>query len=138
MHRIIVSLALVAASNSLQVAHAAQGPLTGEPAAITFRGEGDEATLANPASLRHGIVFQEEGKFGGWPANGGMWQWGDEILVCFTKADHKEQAGHTFDKSTARNTFGRSLDGGLTWTLEDARHWKNQQIKQTEFTKGAK
>lgn len=81
---------------------------------------GDEPTLPDPASLRHGIVFQEKGKFGGWPANGGMWHWGDEILVCFTKADHKEQAGHTFDKSTARNTFGRSLDGGLTWTLEDA------------------
>jgi len=80
----------------------------------------EEAPRPDPASLQHGLVFYEEGKFGGWPANGGMWSWGDEILVCFTKAEHKDQPGHTFDKSTARNTFGRSLDGGLTWTLEDA------------------
>jgi hypothetical protein len=75
----------------------------------------------DPGSLSHGIVFSEEGKYGGWPANGGMWIWGDEVLVCFTKADHKEQSGHTFNKATARNAFGRSLDGGQTWTLEDAK-----------------
>lgn len=81
---------------------------------------GEESIPADPASLSHGVVFYEEGKFGGWPANGGMWIWGDEILVCFTKADHKDRTGHTFDKATARNAFGRSLDGGRTWTIEDA------------------
>jgi len=80
----------------------------------------EETTRPDPGALHHGIVYYEEGKFGGWPANGSMWHWGDEILVCFTRAEHKDQPGHTFDKSTARNAFGRSLDGGLTWTVEDA------------------
>ncbi len=47
---------------------------------------------ANPIFTRAGepqvekkiVVFGEEGKFGGWPANHGMWIWGDEILVGFS------------------------------------------------------
>ncbi len=48
------------------------------------------------------IAFQPEGKFGGWPANGGMWAWGNEILLCYTEADHQDRRGHTYDQSTAR------------------------------------
>lgn len=72
-------------------------------------------------SIVHGIVFQEEGQFGGWPANNGIWNWGDEILVGFVQADHKELDGlHTYDRETATNKYARSFDGGVTWSIEDA------------------
>ena len=70
--------------------------------------------------IQHKIVYYEENRFAAWPANGGMWIWEDEILVCFNVADHVERPGHTYDVSTSRNMFARSLDGGETWTLEDA------------------
>jgi hypothetical protein len=39
----------------------------------------------------------ETGRFGGWPANHGIWSWGDEILVGFSAGYH---------------LFARSMDGG--------------------------
>ncbi len=75
---------------------------------------------ADSSAARHLRVFSAEGRFGGWPANGGMWIWGNEILVCYTQADHKDVRGHTYDRPTARNMLARSLDGGETWTIEDA------------------
>lgn len=32
---------------------------------------------------RHVRVYFERGMFGGWPANHGIWSWGNEILVGF-------------------------------------------------------
>lgn len=72
------------------------------------------------AQPKHVKVFYEEEKYGGWPANWGLWNWGDEILVGFTMADHEDKKGHTFNVSTAYAKFARSIDGGLTWTIEDA------------------
>jgi hypothetical protein len=69
----------------------------------------------------HSIVFSEEGKYAGWPANNGIWNWGDEILVGFVEAAHKESKGiHTYDPATAKNKYARSKDGGRTWIIEDA------------------
>lgn len=69
----------------------------------------------------HGVIFHEAGKYGGWPANHGIWSWGDEVLVGFIQADHKELSGlHTYDKATARSKYARSKDGGITWVIEDA------------------
>ncbi len=71
--------------------------------------------------IKHGIVFQEDGQFGGWPANHGIWKWGDEILVGFIQADHLETGGlHTYDSSSGRIKYARSYDGGETWSIEDA------------------
>ncbi|HNT89118.1 MAG TPA: PA14 domain-containing protein, partial [Candidatus Hydrogenedentes bacterium] len=39
---------------------------------------------------RHFTVFREPGRFAGWPANRGIWQWGDEILVAFSVGEYKE------------------------------------------------
>ena len=70
--------------------------------------------------LTHTIVYKEEGRFAGWPANNGIWSWGDEILVGFTVGYHKDQSGHTIDRNRSiRNKFARSLDGGITWFIED-------------------
>ena len=68
----------------------------------------------------HLTVFQEPGLYGGWPANHGMWQWGDEVVVGFTVATfmHQENA-HAVDRSRPfEEQQARSLDGGLTWKIE--------------------
>lgn len=72
-------------------------------------------------NIRHKTVYYEEGRFAGWPANNGIWSWGDEILVGFVAANYREDAGfHTYVQNTARHKYARSLDGGLTWRIEDA------------------
>ncbi|MEQ9220362.1 MAG: sialidase family protein [Cyclobacteriaceae bacterium] len=69
--------------------------------------------------VRHVKMYYEDGMYGGWPANWGIWSWENEILVGFTKGKHLEKESHTFDRSTSKTMFGRSLDGGLTWSIED-------------------
>lgn len=72
-------------------------------------------------AIQHLKVYYEEGRFAGWPANNGIWIWEDEILVGFVEAAHRETEGfHTYNQETARNKYARSLDGGETWTIEDA------------------
>lgn len=87
---------------------------TTEDEKATDPGEGSDA-------IQHVKVYSEEGRFAGWPANHGIWSWGDEILVGFVEAAHRETNGlHTYDQGTARNKYARSLDGGYTWSIEDA------------------
>ena len=65
-------------------------------------------------------IYREPGRFAGWPANYGIWAWGDEIVVGFTLG-HSDPAGgfHARDKSRPFvATQARSLDGGETWTIE--------------------
>jgi hypothetical protein len=67
-------------------------------------------------------VYYEPGRFGGWPANNGIWSWGDEILVGFEKGYHKDLGPdrHNIDREKPEvHMFARSLDGGETWTIED-------------------
>jgi hypothetical protein len=80
---------------------------------------GAEAQIApspDPLQRQNITVFQEPGRYGGWPANGGVWAWGDEIVVGFTAAwykpaknDHAVERSKPFEKWQAR-----SLDGGQT------------------------
>lgn len=72
-------------------------------------------------NVRHKVVYQEEGRFAGWPANHGVWSWGDEIVVGFTNGYHKKdpKGGHDIDRSRrSAAQLGRSLDGGETWAIE--------------------
>lgn len=76
---------------------------------------------AEPAKVvRHVVVHREAGRFGGWPANHGIWSWGDEIVVGFELGYFQERAtGHAIDYTRpAEHVLARSLDGGETWTLE--------------------
>jgi hypothetical protein len=65
-------------------------------------------------------VYREAGRFGGWPANHGMWSWGNEILVGFEAGYFKNNAtGHAIDYSRpAGHYLARSKDGGETWSVE--------------------
>ena len=69
------------------------------------------------------VAFQEPGKFCGWPANEGIWSWGDEILVGFELRDYlKSSKTHSADYSKpGRCVLARSLDGGRSWKLERRR-----------------
>ena len=68
---------------------------------------------------KHVIVCKEPGRFGGWPANHGIWSWGDEIVVGFTLGYFKIKEGHAIDPDKPSvMRFARSLDGGRTWTIE--------------------
>ena len=67
------------------------------------------------------VVYKEEGRYGGWPANHGIWSWGDEILVSFREGVFKDVPGdHSISREDIqRAMFARSLDGGKSWSVCD-------------------
>jgi len=79
------------------------------------------ACLAAAAADKHVIVYKEPGRFGGWPANHGIWSWGNEIVFGFSAAYYqKKDAGrHQYDNTKPEESrFARSVDGGETWKTE--------------------
>lgn len=70
--------------------------------------------------IQHVEVYRREGEFAAWPANYGLWIWGDEVVAIFSQGFRGEQEGlHARDKT--RPFIGRqarSFDGGLTWNDE--------------------
>src|SRR5713226_8671584 len=79
------------------------------------------ASAVEPARpIKNVVVYQEAGRFGGWPANHGVWSWGNEILVGFEAGFFKDKAqGHAIDYARpAQHVLARSQDGGETWTIE--------------------
>ena len=86
----------------------------------------DESGLSGEGSdpaegPRHVKVYFEKGMFGGWPANHGIWIWGEEILVGFGMGHYKDHGlRHHIDREKPEiPMLARSLDGGETWALED-------------------
>ncbi|HPO07979.1 MAG TPA: sialidase family protein [bacterium] len=72
-------------------------------------------------TIHHTVVIKESGRFSGWPANHGIWSWGNEIVVGFQHGYYKENptGGHAIDRDRpSENKMARSLDGGETWTIE--------------------
>lgn len=71
--------------------------------------------------MRHVTIYREKGRFAGWPANYGIWSWGNEIVLGFTLGYINPAGGyHARDKS--RPFIGmqaRSLDGGESWDVEE-------------------
>ncbi len=65
-------------------------------------------------------IYREDRRFAGWPANYGIWHWGDEILVGYTVGYFDPTAGfHASDSSRPFiNVQSRSLDRGMTWQQE--------------------
>src|SRR4026209_132075 len=74
------------------------------------------------APVRHVKVYAEAGRFGGWPANHGLWSWGDEILVGFSAGYYKDlgpDRHHLHRERPEEHLLARSLDGGETWSIEN-------------------
>ena len=74
----------------------------------------------SPVAVKNVVVYREAGRYAGWPANNGIWCWGNEIVVGFHLGYHKDRQGkHPIDPDAPQvHRLARSLDGGETWTLE--------------------
>jgi hypothetical protein len=84
--------------------------------------EGRGAQPSTHINARHVKVYAEPGRFGGWPANHGIWSWGDEILVGFSAGYFKDNGPgrHAIDHDRAEeHLLARSHDGGATWKVEN-------------------
>lgn len=77
------------------------------------------------ASVKHVVVHYRPGRFCGWPANNGVWIWGDEILTGFVYGYFKaDDESHSIDRTKPQaSVLARSRDGGETWSLEDPEHY---------------
>lgn len=80
------------------------------------------------------IVYREPGRYGGWPANHGIWVWGDEILVGFEAGYFfATEKTHAIDRNKPEEQpLARSLDGGRHWAIE-----KPESLKAPPGTKMA-
>lgn len=74
-----------------------------------------------PEVIKQVEVYRQPGKYAGWPANHGAWQWGNELLVGFELGDYKDTGkSHAIDYTKpAKHVLARSLDGGENWSLEE-------------------
>ena len=81
----------------------------------------DTADAGGPKVVEHVTVCREPGRFGGWPANHGIWSWDNEILVGFSWGYYKDLGDrHHIDREKPEeHLLARSLDGGQTWTVEN-------------------
>lgn len=94
--------------------------------------------LVPPEDVQHVVVYHEPGRFGGWPANHGIWSWGDEILVGYSRGDYKDLGPdrHHFDRERPeQHWLARSLDGGESWQHEHPAE-KGQLIPRGESLHG--
>ena len=90
-------------------------------AATERAGAGQRLKTEDAHIVRQGTVYREPGRFAGWPANHGIWCWGNEVLVGFSRGYHKDlgEGRHNIDRDKPEEyLLARSLDGGATWTTE--------------------
>ena len=80
------------------------------------------ATAFSQNDIKHVVVYDEPGRFCGWPANNGAWIWGNEIVVGFEMGHYvdrgKDSGQHARDDRPNDDLLARSLDGGETWKAE--------------------
>jgi hypothetical protein len=86
-------------------------------------------TTGTETAIRNLIVYREPGRFCGWPANHGVWVWGDEILLGFERVHYQvsEQEHSIRHDLPSELRFARSLDGGETWRLDGEVRWTLQR-----------
>jgi hypothetical protein len=78
-------------------------------------------SMLTAEGVTHVKVYHEAGRFGGWPANHGMWRWDNEILVGYSRGYYKDLGStrHHIDRERPEEFWlARSVDGGITWTHE--------------------
>ena len=78
------------------------------------------AFAAQTPPAEHVIVYREPGRYAAWPANHGIWSWGDEILVGFESGVFKmgERLHAISYTDPEMHLLARSFDGGRTWRIE--------------------
>ena len=70
--------------------------------------------------MKHVEVYRETGRYAGWPANYGIWSWGNEVVVCFTVGYMKEEISGFHPRDASRPFYtvqARSQDGGESWKV---------------------
>ena len=74
--------------------------------------------------MRNIIVYKKDGRFGGWPANHGIWSWDNEIIVGFAAgylAKGPSSGLHKIDPTKPTvHMLARSIDGGAKWQVQEA------------------
>jgi hypothetical protein len=74
-----------------------------------------------PKVVKHVTVYSVAGRYGGWPANHGIWFWDNEIVVGFSSAYYHwiDPNRHPYDRTRPEEPYlARSMDGGETWAIE--------------------
>lgn len=80
------------------------------------------AYAGQPTITEQAQIYFQPGRFAGWPANHGIWIWGNEIVVGFSTGYYQDRGVgfHAIDHDKPeRHVLARSLDGGHSWSLED-------------------
>jgi hypothetical protein len=92
----------------IEVLLTALGALSGAPEQIILE------------DVQHVKVYGEPGRFGGWPANHGIWIWDNEILVGYSRAWYKDMGDrhHVDREKPEEHWLARSTDGGESWEQE--------------------
>ena len=71
--------------------------------------------------VKNVIVYDDPVRYAGWPANGGIWSWDNEIVVVFYLGYLRTDGGGSYPIDREKPQVlrqARSVDGGETWTLE--------------------
>jgi hypothetical protein len=81
---------------------------------------GSACLLSAAEGIQNLVVYREAGRYAGWPANHGIWSWGNEIVVGFEAGYfHFSETRHSIDwDRPAQHLLARSKEGGETWTVE--------------------
>ncbi len=99
-------------------------------------GSAKETQLQKVKNAKHVIVYQEKGKFLGWPANNGAWSAdGVNMLVGFTHGDYKLIKDNHNIGGNQISWLGRSTDMGKTWQGYDPLNYVGDFGKQPELKK---
>ena len=85
----------------------------------------------------HTVVYHQPSSWAAVPANNGgngpTWQWGDELLVGFTRGTYSDaRLGHQCSYDTPFDSWlARSVDGGETWTVARPEPYVSQGLAAT-------
>jgi len=76
-----------------------------------------KAEAPTVVSKKHVVAYSQSGRFCGWPANNGIYIYGNEILAGFELGYYTDDGGlhHRDDSRPTYRSQIRSLDGGETW-----------------------
>lgn len=97
---------------------------------VAVGGPGATITGAEMTPMEHSVVFHAPDRFGGWPANNGLWSWDDgEVVVGFTRSIYDAgQPGHR-ERPPREVLLGRTVDAGRTWAVEEPGFLREESLQ---------